>query len=141
MDGEVRAEGFGMTVSGMENIEALVLKIDSLIEVNRSALDVNRETLSEIKKQGDVMALQIQHQNKEIEELKTGLRDASDARKAIYARIEKQERRCAAYHGECQERSSDKMETWWNKKIAWVAVAIGGPTLGILGTKIIEKLF
>jgi RNA binding exosome subunit len=129
----------------MENIEALVLKIDSLIEVNRSALDVNRETLSEIKKQGDVMALQLQHQNKEIEELKVGLRDASDARKEIYVRLEKQERRCAAYHGECRERSGDSKATfdadvWWNKKIAWVAVAIVGPALGVLGTKIIEKM-
>ena len=122
-----------------------MLKIDSLIEVNRSALDVNRETLSEIKKQGDVMALQLQHQNKEIEELKTGLRDASDARKEIYARLEKQERRCAAYHGECRERSGDQKpfdaDAWWNKKIAWVAVGLVGPALGVLGTKIVEKFF
>ena len=84
----------------MENIDVLDLKIDSLIEVSRSALDVNREMLSEIKKQGDIMAVQLSHQSKEIEELKDGLRDASNARKEIYTRLEKQERRCAAHHGE-----------------------------------------
>jgi chromosome segregation ATPase len=118
----------------VENIEALVLKIDSLI-------DVNRETLSEIKKQGDIMTIQFGHQNKEIEELKDGLREAGEARKRIYERLEKQERRCAAYHGECQGRGSDKtLDAWWNKKIAWIAVAIGGPALGVVGTKLVGRL-
>jgi hypothetical protein len=130
-------------VEDVENIETLILKIDSLVEVNRSTLEVNRQTLTEIKKQGDIMTLQLAHQSKEIEELKTGLRDASDARKEIYARLEKQERRCAALHGECRERSGDTAfdaDVWWNKKIAWVAVGIIGPALGVLGTKLVEKL-
>jgi cell division septum initiation protein DivIVA len=127
----------------VESIDALIRKIDSLVEINRSVLDVNRETLSEIKKQGDIMAVQLEHQNKEIEELKVGLRNASESRKEIYSRLEKQERRCAALHGECRERSSDKTfdaDAWWNKKIAWVSVAIAGPALGALGLKLLEKL-
>ena len=49
-------------------------------------MDVNWEMLSEIKKQGDIMAVQLSYQGKEIEELKDGLRDASDARQRIYER-------------------------------------------------------
>jgi chromosome segregation ATPase len=126
----------------LDNIEVLDLKIDSLIEVSRSALDVNREMLSEIKKQGDVMAIQLSHHSKEIEELKNGLRNASEARKQIYERLEKQEHQCAAIHGERRERNGNEnvMDVWWNKKLAWVAVGIIGPALGVIGTKIVEKL-
>ena len=123
----------------MENVDALVIKIDSLIEVTRSSLDVNRETLSEIKRQGDVTALQLQHQSREIEDLKAGLRDAGDARKRIYERLEKQEMRCAVTHGE-RKGEEENMNAWWNKKVAWVAAGIAGPALGILGTKIVERL-
>jgi chromosome segregation ATPase len=124
----------------VENIEALVTKIDSLIEVNRSALEVNRETLLEIKKQGDIMTVQISHQSKEIDELKAGLRDASDARKRIYERLERQERRCASTHGERRNDNEYAMNTWFNKKIAWVVMAFAGPILGVIGTKLVEKL-
>ena len=88
------------------------------------------------------MAVQLSHQGKEIEELKDGLRDARAERKRIYERLEKQEHRCIAIHGERRERSSadNAMDTWWNKKIAWVTVGIIGPALGVIGTKIVEKM-
>ena len=84
----------------MEKIDELDLKLDSLSEVTRSVLDAIRELIFELKKQGDVLAIQLAHQNKEIDGLKAALKDASDARKEIYARLEKQERHCASRHSD-----------------------------------------
>ena len=115
--------------------------------MSRSALDVNREMLSEIKKQGDVMAVQLSHQSKEIEELKEGLRDAGSARKEIYARLEKQERRCAARHGECPalpaaEKDFDASALKWfqtqaGKALLWGASIVIAVVLTRLAGRVI----
>jgi ABC-type multidrug transport system ATPase subunit len=74
-----------------EPIEVLVSKIDEM-------LVVNRDMLAELKRMGDVTALQISHQTREIERLEKEIESAKDARKEIYKRLEHIESRCMGNH-------------------------------------------
>ena len=82
----------------MDHIEILIAKIDDMLTVNRDALDASREMLAELRRMSDVTALQIEHQNKEIERLEKEIDNNKDARRSIYQRLEKLEARCMANH-------------------------------------------
>ena len=165
------------------SIKILDVKIDSLLEVNR-------ELLQEIKRQGDVIASQMQSHSRELNDLENGLNFVANTQKTSLEEFNKHK---DAVLSQIQSHSSDlidlgnglgvvanaqkasleefkehkdfvkdklddlddrlkllerteqgksgaDIDAWCNKKIAWVAVGIAGPALGILGTKIVESL-
>ena len=82
--------------------------MDALDQKLERLLEINQETLTAIKRMGDIQDLKIVHLEKENVALWEENRRASEARKGIYTRIERVERRCAGLHGEAKERSGDK---------------------------------
>ncbi|GHS88626.1 hypothetical protein AGMMS49957_10470 [Synergistales bacterium] len=72
----------------MDNYEKLEIKLDNMNETMRSMLDLNRQTLGEIKKQNDVLGSRLQTIERDIEK-------AAESRKDIYKRLDVIERRCA----------------------------------------------
>ncbi|GHV34858.1 hypothetical protein FACS1894187_06320 [Synergistales bacterium] len=57
----------------MENYEKLEIKLDTMNETMRSMLDLNRQTLTEIKKQNDVFGLKLEILEKNINKIAADL--------------------------------------------------------------------
>ncbi|GHV45318.1 hypothetical protein FACS1894204_04140 [Synergistales bacterium] len=110
----------------MDNYEKLEIKLDTMNETMRSMLDLNRQTLTEIKKQNDVMGSRLSRMEHDIEK-------ASESRKEIYERIEKIEHRCAVretalpIHIPCGKRDSfsDQAQTWVSSKVGQWVISVG----------------
>lgn len=112
----------------MDHSEILSHKMDGLLEINRSML-------AEIKKQGEVTAVQLTHMGREIRELK-------ERGNNIEARFTEFERRCELHRDTINDRIDDNKGTQpeigrWALK-GWGIVAAAA--LGALGMKIAERL-
>jgi hypothetical protein len=123
---------------GLDNYEKLEIKLDTMNETMRSMLDLNRQTLTEIKKQGDVFMYRLEAAEKKIEK-------AADSRKEIYERLEKIEQHCAvretaipiAGHQEAHDDFNVKAKTLVTSTVGkttldilkYVGVVIGGMLL------------
>lgn len=116
-------------------------KLDILIEKMDAQNEISRDTLSEIKRMGEVQELKIAFHDKEIAALKEKQERDSEARKGIYERLEAQERTCAGYHGLCAQRKDDD-RPFDTKMTVWLHGKVGERVLwavGILGTFLLTK--
>jgi predicted phage gp36 major capsid-like protein len=124
-----------------ENINTLVMKIDSLTDITRLSLDAIREVLRELKKQNEVYATQIERMQRDIDAIAKHTREEH---KEFYTRIETIERRCAVREvavpaRPCGETRFDA-EAWWSKKVLRWVVVIGGPVVTFLLTQFAGRL-
>ncbi|GHV42239.1 hypothetical protein FACS1894187_24380 [Synergistales bacterium] len=110
----------------MDNYEKLEIKLDTMNETMRSMLDLNRQTLTEIKKQNDVMGSRLSRIERDIEK-------ASESRKEIYERIEKIEHRCAVRETALPigAQCSSKIDFGAEAK-SWIMSEVGRITIGVL---------
>ena len=105
-------------------------------------LEINQETLTAIKRMGDVQDLKIAHLEKDNAELWLENRRASEARKEIYARVERIERRCAGLHGEARDRKTDGEASFSEQAHSWMRSELGRAVLwgvSIVATVVVTK--
>ena len=135
--------------------DALEIKVDHVINIQNQIVNIQTETLNEIKRMNEINAIKLENHDKEFERIWSRIEAGEVSRKKIYERFETIEKTCILNHARKDDtsyqvfdrRNTDEpcpdhiVHTWLGKKLVIALGLILSAIVGGAGLFIFERMF